>query len=308
MLTATGFNINTLPRPFILAIASGKGGTGKTTLSLALALNESTNRPVSLLDCDSEEPNGAIFLKNMLKDITPREEEVSIPVPIVDEKRCTACGACVRACEFNAIVLLKTSISVFNELCHGCGACTLACPEQAIGEEPLKIGLLKDWQMPNLRFIEGEMDVGVAMSPPIIKAVIKRGKNDAFGNLLILDSPPGTSCPMVSTVRNAHFVVLVTEPTPFGLHDLGLAVSLVRQLGLPFGVVINRSDSGDGRVKAYCQNEGIPLLVEIPQDRNIAVAISKGQSLLDAGKNYVKKMQELLDAVYREYAKSGNEK
>jgi len=256
-----------------VAVASGKGGTGKTTVAVNLALT--LGGPVELLDCDVEEPNAHLFLR-------PRwtsKRSVSVPVPEVDERLCTACGACGSACRFHAIVSLKTVPLVFPELCHGCGACALACPTGAIREIPREVGVLERGVLERaggetLRFVHGRLKVGVAMSGPLIRAV--KGEAGCEG-LTLIDAPPGTSCPVVAAVRGSDFVLLVTEPTPFGLNDLRLAVEMVRSLGLRFGVVINRADSGDEEVRRYCASQGVPVLLEIPEDRRVAAAYSRGE-------------------------------
>jgi MinD superfamily P-loop ATPase len=256
-----------------VAVASGKGGTGKTTVAVNLALT--LDGPVELLDCDVEEPNAHLFLR-------PRwtsTRTVSVPVPEVDERLCTACGACGSACRFHAIVSLKTQPLVFPELCHGCGACALACPVRGIREVPRVVGVLESGQSEGIRFVHGRLKVGVAMSGPLIRAV----KGEAsFSRITLIDAPPGTSCPVVATVRGSDFVLLVTEPTPFGLNDLRLAVGMVRNLGLRFGVVINRADSGDEAVRRYCVSQGVPVLLEIPEDRCLAVAYSRGEPAVSA--------------------------
>lgn len=261
-----------------VAVASGKGGTGKTTVAVNLALT--TEGPVQLLDCDVEEPNAHLFLAPRWRG----ESRVSVPVPEVDEARCTACGACGRACQFHAIVSLKTRPLVFPELCHGCGACHLACPERAIREVPRVVGVVQSGERDNLRLVQGRLKVGEPMAGPLIRAVRREGAAQAHrgATLTILDAPPGTSCSVVAAVRGSDYVLLVTEPTPFGLNDLKLAVEMLRNLALPCGVVINRSDVGDGSVRAYCDAEGLPILAEIPEDRRVAEAYSRGQPAVQA--------------------------
>lgn len=251
----------------ILAIASGKGGTGKTTVAVNLAL--SADGPVRLLDCDVEEPNCHLFLA---PEIAHRET-VRVAVPVVNAAKCDGCGRCAAFCRFNALAALKETVLVFPELCHGCGGCMLVCPKGAIREGSREIGVLETGRAGDLAFAQGRLRVGEAMAPPLIRAVKKRA---APGMLNIIDAPPGTSCPVIAAIRDADYVVLVTEPTPFGLHDLTLAVETVRRIGLPFGVVINRSDSGDDRVRTYCAAESVQVLAEIPEDRRIAEAYSRG--------------------------------
>ncbi len=255
-----------------LAIASGKGGTGKTTLSVAIA--KSARGRVRLLDCDVEEPNSHIFLDIREK----RTEKVTVPVPVIDETKCTHCGKCAQICEFNAIVSIGgTTTMVFKDLCHSCGGCQLACPEKAITEIEEETGELTFSTVGNIEFTEGKLNVGKAMSPPVIRAVLNSVEDDE--GLIVIDSPPGTSCPMIAAVNDADYILLVTEPTPFGLNDLKLAVETVRGLGIPFSVAINRYDIGDDRVEKYCLDEDIDVSLRIPQSRKVAVAYSKGVSL-----------------------------
>ncbi|MCK4341838.1 MAG: ATP-binding protein [Phycisphaerae bacterium] len=259
-----------------IAIASGKGGTGKTTLATNLAVAVSRQgRSAAYLDCDVEEPNGHLFLKPALAERTP----VAIPVPRVIEQACEQCGQCGAICQYSAIVCLGQKVLVYPELCHGCGGCALACPCQAIIEVPREIGVVERGQAGPVQFVHGLLNVGEAQSPPVIKAVRAAAPDVDW---LVIDAPPGTSCPVITAVLNSDFVVLVTEPTPFGLNDLILAVETVRQLELPFGVVINRADVGDGRVVDYCAAEQIPVLLEIPDDRRIAEAYSRGELVIDA--------------------------
>jgi len=256
-----------------VVIASGKGGTGKTTVAVNLAAV--TEGPVTYVDCDVEEPNGHIFLKPTIETT----KAVGIPVPVVDKEKCTGCGRCAEVCRYNAIACIKDTVLVFAELCHGCGGCTFACPVHAISEADHVIGVVERGRANGIAFIQGRLNVGVAMSPPLIRAAKRALAPDGT---VIIDAPPGTSCPVIAAVRGSDFVVLVTEPTPFGLHDLTLAVETIRQIAIPFGVVINRCDAGDARVHAYCASEGIPILLEIPEDRRIAEAYSRGRILVDA--------------------------
>lgn len=252
-----------------IAIASGKGGTGKTTVAVNLACVLADNgQTVQYLDCDVEEPNGHIFLR---PEITATEP-VGIPVPVVDEKKCTGCRKCAEVCQYHAIAVLKKPL-VFAELCHGCGGCALVCPEGAIREENRTIGVVETGRADRVGFAQGRLNVGEPMAPPLIRAVKKKAIAEGVA---IMDAPPGTSCPVVATVRDADYVLLVTEPTPFGLNDLRLAVEMIRQLGVPHGVVINRADSGDRRVRDFCMAETIPILLEIPDDRRVAEAYSRG--------------------------------
>jgi MinD superfamily P-loop ATPase len=275
-----------------IAVASGKGGTGKTTVSLCLAL--SATGPVRLLDCDVEEPNCHLFLK---PDIA-RREPVTLPVPVVDAGKCDGCGKCRQLCQFNALAILKGKAVVFAELCHSCGGCAKVCPTGAIHEVSRAIGSVELGTSNGIAFVTGRLNVGQPLAPAVIRAVKRAGcsrgapsprlpdtpaeRRGHNTELIILDSPPGTSCAMVATVRDADHVLLVTEPTPFGLHDLKLAVATLRQLGRPFSVIVNRADAGDDRVLAHCRAEKILIRLQIPEDRRIAEAYSRGEPVLDA--------------------------
>lgn len=206
------------------------------------------------------------------------ERTVTVPIPDVDEALCDGCRACSELCEFNAIIVPKGTALVFPELCHSCGGCMLVCPQKAITEKAQRIGTITRYQYEEIRIERGLLDVGVAASPPLIRAV-KACIDPALP--VILDAPPGTSCPVVTTVRGADYIILVTEPTPFGLHDLRLAVEMVRSLSLSFGVVINRMGIGDDRVRHFCREEKIPIVLEIADDRRIAEAYSRGQLASD---------------------------
>ena len=269
----------------ILAVASGKGGTGKTTVAVNLARVFGSD--VRLLDCDVEEPNDHLFLNGSVRE----EETVSIPIPQVDESLCDACGECSRFCQYHAIVSFGTKPLVFPEMCHGCGGCAKVCPKKAIREKNRRIGVIEKMLADNITLVQGRLDVGVAMAPPLIRAVKARLQNGAPA---ILDAPPGTSCPVITALRGTDFVVLVTEPTPFGLHDLRLAVEMVRELGISFGVVVNRMGIGDERVHAFCGQEGIPILLEIPDDRRIAEDYSRGNLIVEALPEYRGSFENLL--------------
>lgn len=276
----------------IIAVASGKGGTGKTTVAANLA--RVCGGGIRLLDCDVEEPNAHLFLKG---DPLGAPEVVSILVPEVDEARCDGCGECGRFCEYKALAVLGKRVLVFPEMCHGCGGCKRVCTRGAIREVPRRIGSVETLAAGGVTLIQGRLDVGVAMAPPLIRAV--KAKIPAEGHA-ILDAPPGTSCPVIATLRETDFVVLVTEPTPFGLNDLKLAVAVVRQLKVPFGVVVNRAGSGDARVTAYCRDEWIPVLAEIPDDRKIAEAYSRGELAVDALPDYRDLFLELFKRIVGE--------
>lgn len=269
-----------------LVIASGKGGTGKTTVAVNLAcVLADDGQTVQYLDCDVEEPNGHIFLK---PEITSTAA-VGIPVPVVDEVKCTGCRKCAEVCEFHAIAVLKKPL-VFPELCHGCGGCALVCPEGAIREENRTIGVVETGWSEGVAFVQGRLNVGEPMSPPLIRAVKQKALGDGIA---IMDAPPGTSCPVVTTVRDADYVILVTEPTPFGLNDLRLAVEMIRTLGVRHGVVINRADSGDQLVRDYCSEENISILLEIPDDRRVAEAYSRGHMAVRVLPEWKDQMRQL---------------
>ncbi len=257
----------------ILSVASGKGGTGKTTMAVALAL--SAPGRVRLLDCDVEEPNCHIFLDPEIR----RREPVCIPVPFIDKEKCTACGQCGPICQYHAIAPLWTGALVFPELCHGCGGCAEACYIGAITEVDREIGVVESGVCRGMEFAQGRLKVGHPLSPPIIRAVKRHAGTDG---LTVIDCPPGTSCPVVAAVKGSDYVLLVAEPTPFGLHDLRLTVETLRELSLPFGVIVNRADMGDEKVFEYCREEGIPVLLRLPEERRVAEAYSRGESIVDA--------------------------
>jgi MinD superfamily P-loop ATPase len=272
----------------ILAVASGKGGTGKTTVSVNLARLFGSS--VQLADCDVEEPNARLFLNCALGE----ERVVGIPVPSVDEESCNGCGECGRFCQYHAIVSFGAKPVIFPEMCHGCGGCRAVCPQGAISEVSHRIGVMESGHSGNITLIQGRLDIGSAMAPPLIRGVKKRLDETLPA---ILDAPPGTSCPVIATLRGADFVLLVTEPTPFGLHDLTLAVEMVRDLGIPFGVVVNRMGIGDLRVHDFCRQEGIELLAEIPDDRRIAEAYSRGELMVESLPEYRPLFLKLLERV-----------
>ena len=258
----------------IISVASGKGGTGKTLVATSLALSLSDDYKVQLLDCDVEEPNAHILLRLALDQSRP----VYIPIPKVDETKCTYCGKCAEVCAYNAIAVLKGKVLVFPELCHGCGACSYLCPESAITEEGREVGVVERGDSGNLELIQGRLAIGEAMAPPVIREV-KKYIDPA--SIVIIDVSPGTSCPVVEAVKGSDFCLLVTEPTPFGLNDLSLAVEVVGELDIPCAVVINRDGVGYDKVESYCQEQGIPVLLKIPLDRKIASLYSKGIPLIE---------------------------
>jgi MinD superfamily P-loop ATPase len=271
-----------------IAIASGKGGTGKTTVATNLARLASLNgRRAAYVDCDVEEPNGQIFLKPRIT----HSEAIGRLYPEVDAEKCTYCGLCGEICQYTAIVCVGKQVLVYPELCHGCGGCVLVCRAGAIKEVVREAGTLEIGQADPVKFVHGVLRIGEAMSAPLIRRV-KAAAPDA--DLVFIDAPPGTSCPVIESVRGADFVLLVTEPTPFGLWDLKLAVEMVRALRLPFGVVINRADAGDEETRAYCRRQGIEVLAEIPDSRRIAEAYSRGVLACEAVPEFRKPLEDLL--------------
>ncbi|HEV57642.1 MAG TPA: (4Fe-4S)-binding protein [Phycisphaerales bacterium] len=262
-----------------IAVASGKGGTGKTTVATNLAvLLARQGHAVQYIDGDVEAPNGHIFLR---PDIT-HSRCVTVPVPTVDSSRCTGCGRCGQICQFKAIVPVKSSVLTFEQLCHSCGGCLRVCPVQAIEEKPLDIGRVDIGRTDGPDFVQGTLRIGSVRSVALIRAVRTHA---ADRGVVILDAPPGTSCPVIAAVRGVDFVLLVTEPTPFGLHDLKLAAAMVRHLGLAHGVVINRSGLADEATEMFCRGEGIEILARIPDDRRIAETYSNGGLILDVAPN-----------------------
>jgi len=269
----------------IISIASGKGGTGKTTVAVNLAM--SLKEAVQLLDCDVEEPNAHLFLRPEFE----HAETVTVPVPEIDTERCTLCGECSDLCQFKAIAVIPDmSILTFPELCHSCGGCWAVCPENAISVGEREVGVLESGGSGGVHFIHGRLRVGEAMAPPLIQEA--RRKADP-NKLTIIDAPPGTSCPVISAIRGTDVVLLVTEPTPFGLHDLKLAHAAVRSLGIPAGLIVNRVGIGDDTVFEYAEAEGLPVLMEIPFDRRIAETYARGQLLIEALPEYKDRFRQL---------------
>ncbi|MFC1940742.1 ATP-binding protein [Chloroflexota bacterium] len=274
----------------IISVASGKGGTGKTLVATSLALSLKDKYKVQLLDCDVEEPNDHIFMK----PIITRCEAVSIPVPKIDEEKCNHCGKCAEVCAYHAIAVLGEYVLTFPELCHGCGACSYLCPENAISETPHDIGVIETGDADGVDFGHGKLAIGQAMAPPIIREV--KGLVDK-DSVVIIDASPGTSCPVVEAIKDSDFCLLVTEPTPFGLNDLVLAVETVRQLRIPCGIVLNRAGVGDGKTEEYCRKENIPILLTIPLDMNIAGLYSKGVPLVEGMPDYKNSFIELYEKI-----------
>jgi MinD superfamily P-loop ATPase len=275
----------------IISIASGKGGTGKTTVAVNLALSL-PKESVQLIDCDVEEPNAHIFLSPSIHQVTP----VGIPVPRIDESKCTYCGKCAQVCEYHAIAVILKNILVFDELCHGCGACSYLCPEKAIFEVEREMGIVQEGNANGINFVNGVLNVGEPMASPLIRKAKEKIQKD---KIVILDAPPGTACPVIETVKGSDFCMLVTEPTPFGLNDLELAVGMLEKLGISKGVVINKADIGDRGIWDYCKFKNIPILMEIPMDRRIAESYSKGIPFVIENTSYISQFQELFEKVER---------
>jgi MinD superfamily P-loop ATPase len=268
----------------IISIASGKGGTGKTTVATNLAV--SLESDVQILDCDVEQPNVHLFIAPVIEEV----RTITTPVPKVNEEGCTLCGKCAEICQFNAIVVIGETVLSFPGLCHSCGGCMEVCPEKVITETGRELGVIERGHKNGLSFVHGRLRVGEAMSPPLIRKVRSFARPDMT---TIIDAPPGTSCPVIAAVKGADFVLMVTEPTPFGLHDLKLAVEAVRLLGIPRGLVINRSDMGDDQVRAYAERENLPILMEIPFDRRIAEAYSRGELIVEVMPEWKEKFLRL---------------
>jgi len=274
----------------IIAIASGKGGTGKTTVAVNLALS---SKNVQLLDADVEEPNANVFLHASLDE----EKKVTVSVPEINENKCTYCGKCSKFCAYNALAVVPEHVLVFPELCHSCKGCELVCPEDAVGWRKREVGFVRKGKKNGVSVVEGDLNLGESMAIPVIKAVKHEINQD---QTVIIDAPPGTSCPVMEAIEHVNFVVLVTEPTPFGLHDLKLAVDVVRRMKLPFGVVINRDGIGNNGVELYCQKEGIPVLLRIPHDTRIASLYSDGKPFVSYVSELKQDFETLLSRIQEE--------
>lgn len=255
-----------------IAIASGKGGTGKTTVSTSLARCADT--ATQYLDCDVEEPNGHIFLK---PEITC-SEICTVTIPEVNTEKCTACGKCKDICRYNAIVQFGETVMTFPEMCHSCLGCFRVCEHDALISATREIGILESGNASGIDFVHGHVRIGEAMGIPLLKAVKAKANPD---KLVIIDAPPGTSCPFVETIKNVDYVILVTEPTPFGLYDLKLAVQVLQSFNISTGIIINRSDFGDNKVQAFCAEKGLQVLLEIPFERRIAEGYARGKNLIE---------------------------
>lgn len=274
-----------------ITVASGKGGTGKTTVAVNLAvLAARRGRRVRLGDCDVEEPNTHLFLEPEFDAVQP----VTVPVPVVDHDRCEHCGACAEICQFNAIASLPGKTMVFPDLCHSCSGCWLVCPQQAITPSPRPLGEMAVGRAGNLEVIEGRLKVGETLVPPLIRTI----KDEPAGDMwCIFDAPPGTSCPVVETIQDTDFVILVTEPTPFGLHDLALALELSRRLEVPAGVVVNRAGPGESVIDTFCEREGVPVLARIPFRRAVAAACAEGGLALDVDREVARALEGLYESI-----------
>lgn len=272
----------------IISIASGKGGTGKTLVATNLAW--AVDGEIRLLDCDVEEPNAHLFIKPVVETV----EDFNVDVPEVDTNKCTYCGQCAEICQFKAIAVLPDTVLTFPELCHSCGGCFEVCPEDALIRGERNIGVIEKGNIGDIRFVNGRLRIGEAMAPPLIMAV--KADIQADG-LTLIDSPPGTSCPVIAAMRGTDFVLMVTEPTPFGLHDLKLAVEAVKTLKIPCGIIINRADLGTDDTEVYAGQENIPILMKIPFERRIAEVYSRGQLIVDAFPEWKEKFSALPGAI-----------
>lgn len=276
-----------------VAVASGKGGTGKTTVAVNLALSVPG---AHLVDCDVEAPNCHLLLGMAPQPIA----EVTMSSPAIDDDLCILCGDCASFCQFNALAVLPDRVLTFEHLCHACGGCALVCPVDAISELPRVVGQVQHAQQAELVLHQGLLEIGQASAVAVIAAVKREAERAHQSGLLIYDAPPGAACPALETVRGCDYVILVTEPTPFGLHDLRLAVAAMRHVGVPVGVVINRDGSGDDEVTRYCRAEGLQILLRIPHDRRIAELYSQGTPFATVLDGWAQKFAELGDRIREE--------
>lgn len=274
----------------IIAVASGKGGTGKTMVATSLALSLKDEYKVQLLDADTEEPNSHIFLKPQFT----ATEAVSIMTPSVNKERCDYCGKCAEVCAFNAIAVIHEAVLTFPELCHGCGACSYLCPRQAISEAANQVGIIKTGNAGDISFVQGTLDIGQTMPTPLVRRVKDYTSHEGVA---IIDVAPGTSCPVIAAIKGSDFCLLVAEPTPFGLNDLKLAVETARQLEVPCGLILNRTGVGDSGVEDYCREQNIPILLNIPLDIDIARSYSQGTTLAEGMPEWQDKFKEVLKQI-----------
>lgn len=279
-----------------IAIASGKGGTGKTTVSTNLAMLAAEKRKVILSDLDVEEPNAGLFLKGEKIN----EEDKSVMTPSWQKEKCTLCGKCQTVCKFNAVFKIKEKIMVFNELCHSCYACSELCPVDALPMTPNKMGILREFKLPNLNIIEGKLNIGQEQAVPLISQV-KDYVEEKFSNddLAIFDSPPGTSCPVIEAIKDVDLVLLVTEPTPFGFHDLKLAIEVTNKLNKEIAIVINKYGIGNDDVEIYCKENNIPIVAKIPNDKKIAECYSRGEMIYKQIPEARVEFEKILSFVYQ---------
>lgn len=280
-----------------ITIASGKGGTGKTMVAASLACSLAETAPESpplFVDCDVEAPNAHLFLHPSFTE----QQEVGLLIPAVDETRCTHCGKCAEVCQYHAIAVFGQKVLVFHQLCHGCGSCTALCPEKAIWEVPDRMGVIERGPAEaGIAFARGVLDVGEPMAVPVIRQ-LKKWAQPILGQVVIYDSPPGTSCPVVETVRGSDFLLLVTEPTPFGLHDLRLAAQVACELGIPAGVIINRENDPYPELECFCSDHNLPVLLRIPFERAIAEGIAQGKKLVDVHPEYHQRLLKVFENIW----------
>lgn len=277
----------------LIAVASGKGGTGKTTVSTSLAL---CSGKCTVLDCDVEEPNSHLYLSPELADV----ETVCIPTPVIDEDRCTHCSKCSSFCEYNALAVLPSQVLVFPAICNGCGGCSIVCPENAVSEKDRVIGHIQGGKAGDISFFRGLLTVGEARSVPIIRSLKTHAAKEG---ITILDSPPGSSCPVVETLEGVDYVILVTEPTPFGIHDMDIVVSVVRDMGIPCGVVINKDGIGSELAHSYIESKGLTLLASIPHSMKAAKSGSNAVPIVEAIPELKERFEMIIEKIGKEVGK-----